>query len=79
MNKNYISLNQLVIKLQTEEKIPVKSFPTIRSHVIYDITHENNLRAKAINSRTGRGKRGLRYYIPVENIQKFIDNFLKTE
>ena len=68
----YISLNTFVNDYR--EQLPFTSFSTIREHVIEDMKGKNVLKVKVLRRKTGKGLTGMRYYIPVSNIEKFLEN-----
>jgi hypothetical protein len=67
----YISLNKFVAEYKTQ--LPFTSFPTIRNYVVNDIETKNILKVKVLPHKLGKGRSGLRYYIPIVNIPLFIE------
>ncbi len=54
----------------------IKSLSTLREWIKRDLETNNILETKVIlNDHNDKGQTGIRYFIPEENVQKFIDAF----
>lgn len=51
----------------------IKSFPTLRKWILRDMSSQNLLGTKVISANAG--KTGIRYFIPEDNIVKFVNAF----